>query len=183
MKAASCHTSWRLWKIAVITVITSCCPCFGREALLITEKMFAVCLPARTGWNNIFPCHCEAPQTGCCLRCVDSNPGWTVLVICLISLISHSVHTKYELRRRVRVVWGTGVLAVAEMPLECADTGMAARLHQITFLFLFGGKLCRYLLAAVNKTRWNKICAFICLQASLSAILPPIHFYNLSHFT
>lgn len=118
----TCHAFWRVWKIAVMTVITSSCLLFGRDALLITEKMFAVCLPARTGWNNIFPCHCEAPQTGCCLRCVDSNPGWTVLVICLISLISHSVHTKYELGKWVRVVWGNGVIVVAAMPLKCVWT-------------------------------------------------------------
>ena len=55
-------------------------------------------------------------------------------------LISHSVHAKYELWKWVWVVLGTRVSVVAEMPLECADPGMAASLHQIKFLFLFGGK-------------------------------------------
>lgn len=152
-----CQTSWRLWTIAVITVITSSCPLFGREAQLITEKMFAVCLPAETGWNNIFPCHCEAPQSGCCLSCVDTNPGWTVLLICLISLISHSVHTKYELGKWVWVVWGNGVIVMAVMPLECVDTGMAAWLHQITFRFVFGGDctlICLLLLIRQDEIRF-----------------------------
>lgn len=151
------HTSWWLWKIAVITVITSSCRCFGREALLITEKMFAVCLPTRTGWNNIFPCHCkEAPQTGCCLERVDSNPGWTALVICLISslatayMLSMSSGNEFGLFEVLELVWWRrchwSVRTLEWLP----------RCIKSNFCFCLGASVP---LAAVNKTRWNKICA------------------------
>lgn len=158
-------TSRRRRKTAVITVITTSHPRLGSEALLIRENV--CCLFTRENWlERCISLPLCGPQTGCCLWCVLTRiQGELYSLLVWFRSLAAAIHGEHELGP-----YGVynSYIGMTKTLLELVDATVAARLHQITFLFgCRGGGNCT-LICLLLLIRQDKIRFVLSLPASTS---------------